>query len=290
MPGSSSRTRPCTSCSRTHGIRTRAGLIDAVPSVAAPHRSRDFVLRGLLKRNELPKGCRFAPRCDFAEEACFEQRQVLRPIAPAHEAACRRLEEVEQLTAGRTSASSYVPLTGGGGRVAAGRRRVSRSRTTGARRRIGAPCGRSSWSSRTSRSTSAPARRSRSSANRGAASRLSRVPSGACCARSRASWRLRATTSPRRSRHAARTCVARSRSCSRIPMRRSTRASACTRSWAVRSSSSSGCAARRDEPASRRRSRTCASTRPSPAAIRTSSRAASGSGSRSPVRSRHGRG
>ena len=86
------------------------GLIDAVPSVAAPHRSRDFVLRGLLKRNELPKGCRFAPRCDFAEEACFEQRQLLRPIAEAHEVACRRVEEVERLTAGRTSASSYVPL------------------------------------------------------------------------------------------------------------------------------------------------------------------------------------
>ena len=86
------------------------GLIDAVPSVAAPHRSRDFVLRGLLKRNELPKGCRFAPRCDFAEEACFEQRQLLRPIAEAHDVACRRVEEVERLTAGRTSASSYVPL------------------------------------------------------------------------------------------------------------------------------------------------------------------------------------
>ena len=57
------------------------GLIDAVPSVAAPHRSRDIVLRGLLKRSELPKGCRFAPRCDFAEEACFEQRQVLQPVA-----------------------------------------------------------------------------------------------------------------------------------------------------------------------------------------------------------------
>ena len=86
------------------------GLIDAVPSVAAPHRSRDVVLRGLLKRNELPKGCRFAPRCDFAEEACFEQRQVLRPVAEAHEVACRRVEEVERLTAGRSSASSYVPL------------------------------------------------------------------------------------------------------------------------------------------------------------------------------------
>jgi peptide/nickel transport system ATP-binding protein len=86
------------------------GLIDAVPSVAAPHRSRDFVLRGLLKRNELPKGCRFAPRCDFAEDACFEQRQLLRPIAEAHEVACRRVDEVERLTAGRTSAASYVPL------------------------------------------------------------------------------------------------------------------------------------------------------------------------------------
>ena len=86
------------------------GLIDAVPSVAAPHRSRDFVLRGLLKRNELPKGCRFAPRCDFAEEACFEQRQILQPIAEGHDVACRRVEEVERLAAGRTSASSYVPL------------------------------------------------------------------------------------------------------------------------------------------------------------------------------------
>jgi peptide/nickel transport system ATP-binding protein len=86
------------------------GLIDAVPSVAAPHRSRDIVLRGLLKRNELPKGCRFAPRCDFAEEACFEQRQVLLPVAEAHAVACRRVEDVERLTAGHTVASSYVPL------------------------------------------------------------------------------------------------------------------------------------------------------------------------------------
>jgi peptide/nickel transport system ATP-binding protein len=86
------------------------GLIDAVPSVAAPHRSRDIVLRGLLKRNELPKGCRFAPRCDFAEEACFEQRQVLLPVAAAHDVACRRVEYVERVTAGHISASSYVPL------------------------------------------------------------------------------------------------------------------------------------------------------------------------------------
>jgi peptide/nickel transport system ATP-binding protein len=86
------------------------GLIDAVPSVAAPHRSRDIVLRGLLRRNDLPKGCRFAPRCDFAEEACFEQRQVLLAVGEAHEVACRRVGDVERLTAGHTAASSYVPL------------------------------------------------------------------------------------------------------------------------------------------------------------------------------------
>ena len=81
------------------------GLIDAVPSVAAPHRSRDIVLRGLLKRNELPKGCRFAPRCDFADEACFEQGQVLLSVAAAHAVACRRVEHVERLTSGQSSAS-----------------------------------------------------------------------------------------------------------------------------------------------------------------------------------------
>jgi peptide/nickel transport system ATP-binding protein len=86
------------------------GLIAAVPSIAAPHRSRDIVLRGLLRRDDLPKGCRFAPRCDFAEEACVEERQVLVPVAEAHDVACRRVDDVERLTAGHASASSYVPL------------------------------------------------------------------------------------------------------------------------------------------------------------------------------------
>ena len=86
------------------------GLIDAVPSIAAPHRSREIVLRGLLKRSELPRGCRFAPRCDFAEEACFEQRQVLLPVAASHEVACRRVEEVERLTAGHALPTTHVAL------------------------------------------------------------------------------------------------------------------------------------------------------------------------------------
>jgi peptide/nickel transport system ATP-binding protein len=86
------------------------GLISAVPSIATPHRSREVVLRGLLKRSELPQGCRFAPRCDFAEPACFAERQLLFPIADEHLVACRRVEDVERLTTGGGTLASYVPL------------------------------------------------------------------------------------------------------------------------------------------------------------------------------------
>ena len=71
------------------------GLISAVPSIAKPHRGREVVLRGLLKRSELPKGCRFAPRCDFAEDACFAERQLLR--------AGRRRRTSSRAVASRTS-------------------------------------------------------------------------------------------------------------------------------------------------------------------------------------------
>jgi peptide/nickel transport system ATP-binding protein len=86
------------------------GLISAVPSIAEPHRSRDVVLRGLLRRSELPTGCRFAPRCDFAEAECFDERQVLLPVGEAHDVACRRVEDVERIAARSGSLASYVPL------------------------------------------------------------------------------------------------------------------------------------------------------------------------------------
>ncbi len=86
------------------------GLISAVPSIAEPHRSRDVVLRGLLRRSELPTGCRFAPRCDFAEAECFDERQVLLPVGEAHDVACRRVEDVERIAARSSSLASYVPL------------------------------------------------------------------------------------------------------------------------------------------------------------------------------------
>ena len=66
------------------------GLIRALPRID----SGDLPakpLRGLLKRDELPKGCPFAPRCDHALERCFSEAQTLRPTEQGHAVACWRV-------------------------------------------------------------------------------------------------------------------------------------------------------------------------------------------------------
>jgi oligopeptide/dipeptide ABC transporter ATP-binding protein len=47
-------------------------------------------LRGMLRRDEMPEGCRFAPRCDVAEPSCWTTEQRLEPREGAHVAACQR--------------------------------------------------------------------------------------------------------------------------------------------------------------------------------------------------------
>src|SRR5437667_11485317 len=86
--------------------RYTRGLIASVPRLSAPQRGRSLLLRGLLERDKLPPGCRFAPRCDFAESINFEEPQVLREIAPGHLVACRRAHEIPALAAGQPVASS----------------------------------------------------------------------------------------------------------------------------------------------------------------------------------------
>jgi peptide/nickel transport system ATP-binding protein len=85
------------------------GLIASVPTIAAPHRNREAALRGLLKRDELPEGCRFAPRCGFAEPACYEEPQLLIPVAERHAVACRRVAEIDRL-ARREAAAAPPPV------------------------------------------------------------------------------------------------------------------------------------------------------------------------------------
>jgi peptide/nickel transport system ATP-binding protein len=65
------------------------GLIASIPQLR-PGERVGKPLRGLLQRDELPAGCPFQPRCDFAEPACALEVQVLEQAAPEHQVACRR--------------------------------------------------------------------------------------------------------------------------------------------------------------------------------------------------------
>src|SRR5688572_26700968 len=65
------------------------GLIASIPQLR-PGERLGKRLRGLLQRDELPPGCPFQPRCDFAEEACAAELQLLEEAAPGHKVACRR--------------------------------------------------------------------------------------------------------------------------------------------------------------------------------------------------------
>jgi peptide/nickel transport system ATP-binding protein len=38
--------------------------------------------------NNQPKGCRFAPRCPFADHRCRQEQPPLRDVGPGHRVAC----------------------------------------------------------------------------------------------------------------------------------------------------------------------------------------------------------
>jgi peptide/nickel transport system ATP-binding protein len=52
-------------------------------------------LRGLLRREQLPGGCPFFPRCDHAESSCAQQIQHLSQIEDHHWVACQRWQKIQ---------------------------------------------------------------------------------------------------------------------------------------------------------------------------------------------------
>jgi len=66
------------------------GLLGSIPKIEE-QRDRLLAIEGAVPPPfALPQGCRFHPRCVFAEHACAEMNPPLRPLGPAHSAACIR--------------------------------------------------------------------------------------------------------------------------------------------------------------------------------------------------------
>jgi len=67
------------------------GLIRSIPRIdtAATHKVRLEAIRGVVPKLVAPaEGCRFAPRCKFAREACAIATPPLREVAAGHKVAC----------------------------------------------------------------------------------------------------------------------------------------------------------------------------------------------------------
>ena len=64
------------------------GLVASIPRLElnGEHRSP---IRGVLKREELPAGCAFYPRCDFAEPSCATNKQIMDRVSENHMVACQ---------------------------------------------------------------------------------------------------------------------------------------------------------------------------------------------------------
>jgi len=64
-------------CSDPDEVRERIVLTGDVPNPANP-----------------PSGCRFHRRCQYAQDVCRSERPVLKEIAPSHQVACHRADEL----------------------------------------------------------------------------------------------------------------------------------------------------------------------------------------------------
>lgn len=86
------------------------GLIASVPDISRVKRAGTTVLRGLLKRDELPAGCPFQPRCNYSIEGCASEVQLLDSVNASHQVACKRWRDLETVlpTAGEDLAYSHA--------------------------------------------------------------------------------------------------------------------------------------------------------------------------------------
>ena len=70
------------------------GLLKSIPSVEGRRRERLYMIEGTVPMlNQIPQGCRFAPRCPYASEACRQAVPELLSLGEMQKVRCFRAEE-----------------------------------------------------------------------------------------------------------------------------------------------------------------------------------------------------
>jgi len=73
-------------------------LLSAIPTINIDNPQKRILLKGEISSPIEPKpGCRFAPRCLYANEDCVSKQPELREVLEGHSVACHRVEELNNL-------------------------------------------------------------------------------------------------------------------------------------------------------------------------------------------------
>jgi peptide/nickel transport system ATP-binding protein len=70
------------------------GLLNSIPRLDTTPKSELNIIAGVVPAlNEMPSGCRFRNRCEFARTRCAEAAPELRAVTPGHRVGCIRANE-----------------------------------------------------------------------------------------------------------------------------------------------------------------------------------------------------
>lgn len=74
-------------------------LLSAIPIPSLKNRREKMLLKGELTSPINPKNaCRFAPRCVYAKEACFNSSPELADVGGNHMVACHYVKEINEIS------------------------------------------------------------------------------------------------------------------------------------------------------------------------------------------------
>ena len=73
------------------------GLMDSIPKLDSRKGERLHQIKGTVPLlNQIPDGCRFAPRCPYATERCHSEMPELKQISPTQKVRCHLMNERER--------------------------------------------------------------------------------------------------------------------------------------------------------------------------------------------------